>query len=192
MSLIRRTVSALGGILIAVLLIAALAPKATRGVVAALVQVTNTSANPVPTVSVNNLNPFGAYLCLETETSVSGCFENKSYFSAPTATAAGLPVKWLVIDEVDGDCFTYNQVSFINPQIRIGYPPDNAAPGTTQLDFLFPTTLTSLVNFPSRTTFHSISRIYVPANYYVYGSVEVQPDNYANCSMWIMSHLETN
>jgi hypothetical protein len=47
MNLMRKALSALGGILLAALLIAALAPKATRGIAAALVQV-------VGNVSVTN------------------------------------------------------------------------------------------------------------------------------------------
>jgi hypothetical protein len=47
MNVVRKAVSALGGIFLAALLIAALAPKATRGIAAALVQVVNTPANPV-------------------------------------------------------------------------------------------------------------------------------------------------
>ena len=52
MSLIRKAVTALGGIFLAALLIVALAPKATRSMAAALVQVTNTTSNPVPNQDV--------------------------------------------------------------------------------------------------------------------------------------------
>jgi hypothetical protein len=52
MNIVRKAVSALGGIFLAALLIAALVPKATRAIVATLVQVTNTSANPVPVETV--------------------------------------------------------------------------------------------------------------------------------------------
>jgi hypothetical protein len=54
MNILRRTLTSLGGVLLAALLIAALAPKATRGVAAALVQVTNTPANPVPNRDIDN------------------------------------------------------------------------------------------------------------------------------------------
>ncbi|MGB0036718.1 MAG: hypothetical protein WBP79_14700 [Candidatus Acidiferrales bacterium] len=60
MNIIRKVVTTFGSIFLAALLIAALVPKATRGVVAALVQVVNTSANPVPTVSAEALNSFDA------------------------------------------------------------------------------------------------------------------------------------
>ena len=54
MNLIRKALTTLGGILLVAILIAALAPKATRAVAAALVQITNTSANPVPNRDVDN------------------------------------------------------------------------------------------------------------------------------------------
>jgi hypothetical protein len=54
MKLIQKSLAGLGGIVLAAILLAALAPKATRGVAAALVQVTNTSANPVPNRDVDN------------------------------------------------------------------------------------------------------------------------------------------
>ena len=49
MKILHRTLTSLGGILLAALLITALAPKAARGVAAALVQVTNTASSAVPT-----------------------------------------------------------------------------------------------------------------------------------------------
>ena len=54
MNLIRKALTTLGGILLVAILIAALAPKATRAVAAALVQITNTAANPVPNRDVDN------------------------------------------------------------------------------------------------------------------------------------------
>lgn len=54
MTSIRKAVTTLGGIFLAALLIAALAPKATHGLVAALVQVTNTTANPASTLDADH------------------------------------------------------------------------------------------------------------------------------------------
>ena len=53
MNYIKKAVSTLGGVFLPALLIAALAPRVTRAVVAALVQVANTPANPVPTSDVH-------------------------------------------------------------------------------------------------------------------------------------------
>jgi hypothetical protein len=55
MSMVRKALSALGAIFLAALLIAALAPKAAHAIVATLVQVANTSANPAITQGVPNL-----------------------------------------------------------------------------------------------------------------------------------------
>lgn len=65
MNLLRKLLSALGGVFLAALLLAALAPRAARGVAAALVQVTNTTSNPVPTISADNpaKHPFQS-LCI--------------------------------------------------------------------------------------------------------------------------------
>src|ERR1700732_4672430 len=103
MNLVRKTATTLGGIFFAVLLIAALAPKATRGIAAALVQVTNTSANPVPTVSADSPAnfPFVALLC---DFIQSGSCISFGEFKVPTTTSTGLPVKRLVIENVSGEC----------------------------------------------------------------------------------------
>lgn len=58
MKQLRTVLSTLGGIFLAALLIAALAPKAARGVAAALVLVANTPANPVPVTDVGERQPF--------------------------------------------------------------------------------------------------------------------------------------
>ena len=47
MNLIRKVFTTLGAVFLAAILIAALAPKVTRGVAAALVQVTNTDRKSV-------------------------------------------------------------------------------------------------------------------------------------------------
>jgi hypothetical protein len=76
MSLIRKAVSALGGIFLAALLIAAIAPRATHAVVAALVQVTNTTANPVPVTQASAFHPFQSSCTVEYTIGATGtlCF----------------------------------------------------------------------------------------------------------------------
>ena len=68
MNLIKKTVSSLGGVLLAALLIAALAPKATHGLVAALVQVTNTTSNPAATLDADASTriPYQSYQTVNT------------------------------------------------------------------------------------------------------------------------------
>jgi hypothetical protein len=52
MNMLRRAVTAIGGITIVALVMALAVPRAVPGIVATLVQVTNTSANPVPVTPV--------------------------------------------------------------------------------------------------------------------------------------------
>ncbi|MGB0035355.1 MAG: hypothetical protein WBP79_07770, partial [Candidatus Acidiferrales bacterium] len=104
MNLLRKFVSAFGGICLVVLLIAALAPKTTRGLVATLVQVTNTTSNPVPTFTVDHPGRQSVELfvgpnnngvqVLTGEFAASGVFiDSNGPFTVPTGTR-------LVIDSV--------------------------------------------------------------------------------------------
>jgi hypothetical protein len=99
MNVIRKAVSALGGIFLAALLIAVLAPKATRGVVATLVQVTNTPANPVPTLDADNpaYQPASLEFTLDDAASTS--------ITAPSSLPSGGAYRELVINWVTGVCF---------------------------------------------------------------------------------------
>lgn len=56
MKFARRALTIFGGAVLLVALAGLLAPKAAHALVATLVQVTNTSANPVPTVAVDTRN----------------------------------------------------------------------------------------------------------------------------------------
>lgn len=130
MNVIRKAVSALGGIFLAALLIAALAPKATRAVAAALVQVTNNSANPVPTYDSGTR--FEASLCYffgPVSTALNACAAdaNANTFKVPTVTSAGAAVKRLVVDNVSGVCSSFNNPSlFIKTAILSGpFVPDS-------------------------------------------------------------------
>jgi hypothetical protein len=99
MNLVRKAFTALGGVFLAAILIAVLAPKVTLGVAAALVQVTNTSANPVPTVSADANFPYEAGFCAG-----SVCTVSQSSFSVPATTTTGVPVKRLVIEDLNANC----------------------------------------------------------------------------------------
>jgi hypothetical protein len=78
MNFVRRALSALGGIFLAALLIAALAPRAAHAVVAALVTVTNTTANPVGTSDANNgaFQPVHFRIALNDNASSTGLIVN--------------------------------------------------------------------------------------------------------------------
>ncbi|HXN98146.1 MAG TPA: hypothetical protein VN881_03685 [Candidatus Acidoferrales bacterium] len=97
MNILRKAVTTLGGVFLAALLITALAPRAVRGIAATLVQVTNTSANPVPTVSDDANFPYEAQIASDS----SGFSDS---FSVPSTTTTGVPVKRLVIEDLNAIC----------------------------------------------------------------------------------------
>lgn len=99
MNVIRKAVSAVGGIFLAALLIATLAPKAARGVAAALVQVTNTTANPVPMIDADNpaYQPASLGILLQDAASTS--------ITASSSLPSGGAYRELVINWVTGACF---------------------------------------------------------------------------------------
>jgi hypothetical protein len=130
MNFIRKVLTTLGGILLAALLIAALAPKATRGLAAAMVQIVNTPSNPVPYFDVNNpaTEPFDASLCASHNPQVFGdgfsCALGSSSFVVPTITPDGRAVTRAVIEQVSGNCITL-QIDFLHLSLGRtgGHPP---------------------------------------------------------------------
>lgn len=105
MNVVRKMLSALGGIFLAALFIALLAPKATRGIAAALVQVVNTAANPVPTREVGIGNePFQTFLCASAGDQSGFCSPFPSSFTVPATTSDGAAVRRLVIESLSGEC----------------------------------------------------------------------------------------
>lgn len=118
MILMRKVISALGGIFLTALLIAAVAPKATRGIAAALVQVVNTGSNPVPTREVGTGNePFQTFLCADFGDQAGFCSPFVSSFTVPTTTSDGATVRRLVIESLSGECIGTNlpvQAAFLS------------------------------------------------------------------------------
>jgi hypothetical protein len=117
LNLARKALSALGGIFLAALLIAALAPKVTRGVAVALVEVANTSANPVPNRDVDDRDraTIGYAPCNVRSASGLGILSNNSCFAVPAGQR-------FVIDQVDGVCTTSsgNAVGFATLSFTTG------------------------------------------------------------------------
>jgi len=111
MNLMRKAVSALGGIFLAALLIAALAPRATRGVVAAMVQVVNTSANPVPNQDVDNRGRATMELLTCDSTLDRGTLTCSPSFTVPAGQR-------LMMDEIDGGCVTPSTNTVFQSSLR--------------------------------------------------------------------------
>jgi hypothetical protein len=134
MNLVNKAVTTLGGIFLTALLLAALAPKATHGVVAALVQVANTSANPVPVDTVRN--SAANFITLETQGSSSSggsswnqLLPNGTYGFSPYAIPSG---EQLVVTDINVEAYCAvscpkagsqtSVVFFTSEGVALGYP----------------------------------------------------------------------
>ena len=187
MNILRRTFTTLGGIFLAALLITALAPKAARGVAAALVQVTNTASNPVPTEDGPGNFPFDASVCAQT----GGTFCNgfTQGFLVPLTTSTGAAVKRLVIEDVSATC-NEQPGDAVSTEINVRFPADNVdLLGDGIFRHLFPVTFAG----PDFGVAHSPARIYVDAgalvSAMVVGTVATKQD--VDCDMYLSGRLET-
>lgn len=95
---IRKAMSALGAVVLAALLLVALAPRAARGVAAALVQVVNTTANPVPDRDVDMPGRHAVTLGFDDE-SDSGRANFTNLDQTPFVVPSG---KRLVVESLNG------------------------------------------------------------------------------------------
>ena len=109
MKLTRRILMGLGSFALVAAFLIFLAPKTAHAVVAALVQVTNTPTNPVPTADVNapGDEPFQTQICLAFPAGSFPCSSGTipESFAVPTVTSDGLTVKRLVVENISGFCF---------------------------------------------------------------------------------------
>jgi hypothetical protein len=187
MNLIRKAFTTLGGVFLAALLIAALAPRATRGVAAALVQVTNTASNPVPTEDGPGNFPFDASVCAETGGTFCGGLTEG--FFVPLTTSTGAAVKRLVIEDVSSTC-DVQPGDVVSTEIDVRFPADNVDLLNRGIfRHLFPVTFAG----PDFGVVHSPARIYVdagaPVSAMVVGVVATKQD--VDCTMYLSGHLET-
>src|SRR5271154_1410262 len=106
MRLFKQALAVLGSIVVVAIIMAFVAPKAVHAVVAAAVQVMNTSANPVPTYDSGTR--FQADVCfISGAVSTASAFcgpNNSASFGVPLVTSAGATVKRLVVEDVSGYC----------------------------------------------------------------------------------------
>lgn len=140
MNYIKKALSTLGGIFLAALLIAALAPRATHAVVAALVQVANTDSSPVPTAEALGtatlipIGPFGT-----TCTDFAGDDGSPGSFFANCYTVP--PGKRAVVENVTGFCGAPKGVSIAQLSITV-YPSDYIPADVPGMPQYFPVQLT--------------------------------------------------
>lgn len=188
MNLVRKTATALSGIFFAVLLIAALVPKATRGVAASLVEVTNTASNAVPTEDGPGNFPFGATLCTENLNSVCGSVA-KSGLLVPLTTTTGAAVKRLVVEDVSALC-NMEQGDDLSILITVPLPADNVTNGQSTLLYSFPITVTAAGSFGIT---HSPARIYGDPGAGIGTQIAglFVGNQGASCNISLTGHLET-
>lgn len=191
MNIIRKSLALLGSVALLALLLAALMPRAARGVAAALVQVTNTSANPVPTSATSSLVPFFGHSCIEVVTTSCQVDNGAGEFVlTPTTAPNGSPVKWVVIDQVAGNCIslTANQIT---PGFILGVPAANDGGKDDAHFFRFPITPAVVSNFPTAGVFVFDTHIYVLPGNDLDTFISVLPANADGmCRLYFQGHLE--
>jgi hypothetical protein len=109
---------------IALSVFAVFTPRIAHAITATLVQVVNTSANPVPSADASL--KFEASVCSQSGTiapATNSCAPGKNVFVVPTTTTTGTPVKRLVIDYVSGTCSNFNNNALQLKTITIAGPP---------------------------------------------------------------------
>jgi hypothetical protein len=193
MNILRKTATTLGGIFFAVLLIAALAPKATRGIAAALVQVTNTASNAVPTEDGPGNFPFGVIGCADIG---NVACETSLPPSVPVTTSTGAAVKRLVIEDLNVACGTNDPARVVTLfELDVPLPADNSVQeGGSVFRYEFP--LTAIDDGFGGSNGHFPVRIYAdPGTAFsttrVFGPPGLGVGNTPFCSYYLTGHLET-
>jgi hypothetical protein len=191
MNIIRKAVTTLAGIFLAVLLIAALAPKATRGVVAALVQVTNTTANPVPTVAAEALNSFDVNGHCEFIPSDFNAFLHNDFclidpiYTVPSGKIA-------VVERVSGRCITDVKTGLREARLRVGNSVDLSGTGPSQFSFLMPGPQLSFFDANEIETFAQNIKTYAaastPINIDIFATT-IQTSDFDQCLVDISGYL---
>lgn len=122
MNFIRKAATTLGGIFLAALLIAALAPKATHGLVAALVQVTNTTSNPAVTLDADASTrlPYQSYQTVNT----GGGGDEQLNASFPEVPAGYR----LVIQNINSGFYIVDKTFTPNGYVTTTFAPDKTFP----------------------------------------------------------------
>ena len=126
---------------LAMILFVIAAPKAAHALVATLVQVTNTSANPVPTSDA--AVRFQTAVCAVTgpvSTATNFCAPNSTTFVVPTVTSGGAAVKRLVLENVSGFCSNFDNSSLVMQAVRLRgqFVPDSVPNGLTSFTHYVP------------------------------------------------------
>lgn len=129
-----------GAVALAGTILTLVAPTAVHAAVAALVQVTNTPANPVPNADVNapGEEPFQTQVCFDTPPT-GACGSTPGGFTVPTTTSDGLSIKRLVIEQISASCNETGTIiglnAYLSFQMNENQVNGSAFPGTIYLPF---------------------------------------------------------
>lgn len=106
MRIMKRLLMGIGATALVALLLTVITQKTAHALVAALVEVANTSTNPVPNADVNapGEEPLQTLLCSATGDLLCPSSIGSSSFVVPSTTSDGLSVKRLVIENVSVGC----------------------------------------------------------------------------------------
>ncbi len=113
MKIMKRLLMGIGATALVALLLTLITPKAAHAVVAALVEVANTSTNPVPNADVNapGEEPFQTQICETLGSFPGACSGTPGDFTVPSTTSDGLSVKRLVVEQISAQCAFVGAVS---------------------------------------------------------------------------------
>jgi len=140
MRFMKRLLRGLAAVALAGTLISLVVPKAVHAAVAALVEVANTPANPVPNADVNapGEEPFQTQICLTTPTT-DACGSTPGDFVVPATTSDGLSIKRLVIEQISASCSKTGTITslqaYLSFQMNENQVNGSAFPGIIYLPF---------------------------------------------------------
>lgn len=133
MKIVRRIAIATAGTLAVALVVTLAAPKAAHAILSALVTITNTADNPVPTY--DSSVRFQADVCFQSgpvSAASQACgLNNSATFQVPTTTSSGAAVKRLIVDDVSGICSSFNNPTLFIKSVRLTgqFVPDSVPNG---------------------------------------------------------------
>lgn len=184
MRLLKQALALLGAFVVFAGIVALVAPTRVHAVAAALVQVTNTSANPVPTIDSTAAFPFATTLVTDT-VSLSGAF------TVPSTTSTGVPVKRLVIETMSVECDIGSGTQNFLIDLQTPNPDPTAGGFQAFQNYFFPVVASSAGT--AYTSAPSAVRIYMnPGAQAIFAISGTFPANGgAFCSLALSGHLET-
>jgi hypothetical protein len=197
MKLARTLLMGFGSVALVAAFLILVAPKSAHAVVATLVQVANTSTNPVPNADVNapGDEPFQTLICVAFPAGSFPCTSGTipESFGVPTVTSDSLTVKRLVVENISGFCVvggsqTIGLVTLEFSTIANSVNSINLA-SLAQMSTAIGATGFSHVSFPAPVYADPGSVVYVGA--FNYGETPT-PTNTAGCEYNIIGHLVTH